>query len=150
MAKIRMTEKDFKGLIKESVVRLLNESINQNELLSKIVQGISEMDTINVEEGDNELEVMLSPDSDFSANIFYTVIDRRYIIDTNNGYDDIDGEFYVDVDNIEVYLDGDSVGTFYDKNHMVADALRDNMMVENFNLPSQKDFFDEIESEYYD
>lgn len=48
MAKIRMTEKDFKGLIKESVVRLLNESIDQNELLSKIVQGISEMDTINV------------------------------------------------------------------------------------------------------
>lgn len=148
MAKIRLTDKDFKGIIKESVVRLLSESIDQNELLSKIVQGISQMDTINVEEGDNELEVKLSSDVDFSADIFYSVTDRRYIIDTNNGYDDIDGEFYVDVDNIEVYLDGESVGTYYDKNNMVADALRDNMMVENFNLPSQKEFFDD--AEYYD
>ena len=148
MAKIRLTDKDFKGIIKESVVRLLSESIDQNELLSKIVQGISQMDTINVEEGDNELEVKLSSDVDFSADIFYSVTDRRYIIDTNNGYDDIDGEFYVDVDNIEVYLDGESVGTYYDKNNMFADALRDNMMVENFNLPSQKEFFDD--AEYYD
>jgi hypothetical protein len=148
MAKIRLTDKDFKGIIKESVVRLLSESIDQNELLSKIVQGISQMDTINVEEGDNELEVKLSSDVDFSADIFYSVTDRRYIIDTNNGYDDIDGEFYVDVDNIEVYLDGEPVGTYYDKNNMVADALRDNMMVENFNLPSQKEFFDD--AEYYD
>lgn len=156
MAKIRMTEKDFKGLIKESVVKLLNESIDQNELLSSIVQRISEMSEISANNGDNELEVELSSDSDFCAYVMYSVNDQRYLSDNGgDGYItprdyDVNGEFYVDVDKIEVYLDGESVGTYYDENHMLADALRDNITVEDIDLPYEKDYFNDMYDDYDD
>ena len=155
MAKIRMTENDFKGFVKKSVIRSLNESINQNELLSKIVQSITEMGAINANNGDNELEVVLNNESDLVAYIMYTIDDQRYLSDDGgDGYitprDYIDGEVYVEVDKIEVYLDGESVGTYYDNNSMISDVLQDHVVVDSTDLPDKKDFFNDMYGDYDD
>lgn len=151
MAKIRMTENDFKGLIRDSIIRSLNESINQNELLSKIVQAISEMDGIDAKNGDNELEVVLNEENELLAFVMYTINDQRYLVDNGgDGYItpreyDAEGEFYVDIEKIEVYLEGEFVGAFNDENNMVSDVLKDHIMLEDYDLPYEKEYFDEYD-----
>lgn len=142
--KLRLTESDLHRLISTAVNHILRENIENNSMLSSIVQSLSTMD-INASPGENEIEVPLNEYGDTIANIVYYVYDRRYIVHGSSSYDEvnIDGDYSVQVMSIEI-SDEDGEVTQIDDNGMVADALNNMIVVSNYDLSYPEKEYDEI------
>jgi len=127
--KIRLTESDIHRIISSTVRRIIKEGQENAELLSKIVEGLSNAQvTSNI--GENYVDVPLDSQGNLIASVYYEIEDNRYLIKgmpgdgylTDDDPDEIDGDYKVFVTKIILDENGDA--TYIEDNGMVANALK--------------------------
>ena len=126
---IRLTESDIHRIISSTVRRIIKEGQENAELLSKIVEGLSNAQvTSNI--GENYVDVPLDSQGNLIASVYYEIEDGRYLTKgmQGDGYltpddpDEIDGDYQVFVTKIILDENGDA--TYIEDNGMVAKALK--------------------------
>ena len=127
--KIRLTESDLHRIISSTVKRIIKEGQEDNELLSKIVEGLSAAEvTSNI--GENYVDVPLDNEGNLIASVYYEIEDGRYLEKgmQGDGYltpddpDEINGNYQVYVTRIVLDENGDA--TEIEDNGMVTNALK--------------------------
>jgi len=127
--KIRLTESDLHRIISSTVKRIIKEGQENNELLSKIVEGLSNAQvTSNI--GENYVDVPLDEQGNIIASVYYEIEEGRTLTMgmEGDGYltpddpDEINGDYKVFVTRIVLDENGDAVEI--EDNGMVTNALK--------------------------
>lgn len=129
--KLRLTESDLKKIIYSTVNKILKEDVENNELLSRIVERLSNID-ISANRGENDVEVPLDEEGNVIAFIKFNVDDYRYLTPGMKGADrdvpddpnNVEGDYNVNILEIVIYDENDQEYQIED-NGMVSDALKD-------------------------
>ena len=137
---LRLTESDLRKLIYSTVGKILKEGVENNEILSRIIEGLSSAD-ISSNIGNNEVEVPLDEMGSQIAFISYEIQEGRYLTpgmpgvdnDVPDDYPNVEGDFEVYVTEIVIY-DENNNPTQIEDNGMVAKALKSLVTPEETNL----------------
>jgi hypothetical protein len=122
------------------VGKILKEGVENNEILSRIIEGLSSAD-ISSNIGNNEVEVPLDEMGSQIAFISYEIEEGRYLTpgmpgadnDVPDDYPNVEGDFEVYVTEIVIY-DENNNPTQIEDNGMVAKALKSLVTPEETNL----------------
>lgn len=133
--KIRLTESDLKNLVSSVVKRILREEVNNNSILGKIVERLSNMD-IQAKHGENDVQVPLDDEGNVIVFIDFTINDNRYLVkvDAPDGpWDEPEGDFELQITAL-IVMDEDGNETPIEDNGMVANALKELVTLDNSEL----------------
>lgn len=141
---LKLVESDLQRLISSAVKKILKEGNENNEILSKIVERLSEAD-IPSNSGENYVDVPLDDNGDVIACIDYELQDDRYLVRgmSGDGYltpddpDEIEGDYQVYVTSI--IIDNNGEETQIEDNGMVANALKNLVTPDDDNLEYYED-----------
>lgn len=144
---IRLTESDFHNLIKRSVERILREQ-DDTFLLQDIAQYIVQRGEIDVNPGENDLEVELQDGR--LVYIKYNVLCNPYLhqgmkssdYDVPDDPDEIIDDWDVEIIDICLFDYDDNEVTIND-NGIVRESLKRVLQIDysNYDVPSEKEFF---------
>ena len=133
--KIRLTESDLKNIIYSTVEKILKEEIDNNSILSRIVDRLSNMD-VSASNGSNSVEVPLDDEGNVIVFIDYEINDKRYLnkVEAPDGpLNDIEGDFELYITDMTVYDENDNETPIED-NGMVANALKELVNLDDSDL----------------
>ena len=146
--KLRLTESDLRKIISTTVGKILKEGAENNEILSRIIERLSNVD-VSSNIGSNDIEVPLDEIGNQIAFITYEIEEGRYLTpgmpgadrDVEDDYPNVEGDFEVYVTEIVIY-DENNNPTQVEDNGMVAKALKSLVTPEETNLDYYEDDFD--------
>jgi len=123
---LRLLESDLYGLISSTVKKIIKEGIENNELLSRIVERLSTVE-VPSEKGENYVDVPLDDEGNVIACIDYEIEDGRYLIRGRRDFevndpDTMEGDYKIFITSI--VLDDNGNQTQIEDNGMVANALK--------------------------
>jgi hypothetical protein len=133
--KIRLTESDLKNIIYSTVEKILKEEIDNNSILSRIVDRLSNMD-VSASNGSNSVEVPLDDEGNVIAFIDYEINDKRYLnnVEAPDGpLNDIEGDFELYITDMVIYDENDNETPIED-NGMVTNALKELVNLDDSDL----------------
>jgi hypothetical protein len=133
--KIRLTESDLKNIIYSTVEKILKEEIDNNSILSRIVDRLSNMD-VSASNGSNSVEVPLDDQGNVIAFIDYEINDKRYLnnVEAPDGpLNDIEGDFELYITDMVIYDENDNETPIED-NGMVTNALKELVNLDDSDL----------------
>ena len=141
----RLTESELKGLVSESVQRILMEHEGEKMLLQVIAQGIVSKGTLECTNGTNETEVALGEDE--FASITYEVISSPYFKKSGrrSTYEMPDDEIVDDIEiqSVSIFhcIDGEC-NEIYDDG-LVKAALEKTVVMsyDTTRIPSEDEYF---------
>ncbi len=107
--KLRLTESDLRKIISTTVGKILKEGAENNEILSRIIERLSNVD-VSSNIGSNDIEVPLDEVGNQIAFITYEIEEGRYLTpgmpgadrDVQDDYPNVEGDFEVYVTEIVV------------------------------------------------
>jgi len=145
---IRLTESDLRGIVQRSVLRVLQEQNDFGLLLQTIAQCIVQKGEIDVNPGENDLEVELQDGR--LVYIKYNVLCNPYLrqgmkssdYDVPDDPDEIIDDW--DVEVIDIYLcDYDDNEVTINDNGIVRESLKRVLQIDysDYDVPSEKEFF---------
>ena len=145
---IRLTESDLRGIVQRSVLRVLQEQNDFGLLLQSIAQSIVQKNEIDVNLGENDLEVELQDGR--LVYIKYNVLCNPYLhqgmksssYDVPDDPDEIIDDW--DVEVIDIYLcDYDDNEVTINDNGIVRESLKRVLQIDysDYDVPSEKEFF---------
>ena len=145
---IRLTESDLRGIVQRSVLRVLQEQNDFGLLLQSIAQSIVQKGEIDVNPGENDLEVELQDGR--LVYIKYNVLCSPYLrqgmkssdYDVPDDPDEIIDDWDVEIIDICLYDYDDNEVTIND-NGIVKESLKRVLQIDysNYDVPSEKEFF---------
>ena len=145
---IRLTESDLHNLVQRSVLRVLQEQNDFGLLLQSIAQSIVQKDEIDVNPGENDLEVELQDGR--LVYIKYNVLCNPYLhqgmkssdYDVPDDPDEIIDDWDVEIIDICLFDYDDNEVTIND-NGIVRESLKRVLQIDysNYDVPSEKEFF---------
>ena len=130
--KLKLTESDLQKVVSSAVDKILREEIENNELISKICQRITELQSeIDWSKHQGDLDIPLDDEGDMVAFINYEVEDNRMLVpgqrsfdrDVPDDPDNIEGDYKVFVNEILIYTDEENNFTIED-NGMITKLLQ--------------------------
>lgn len=118
------------SLIKSATMNIIHEA-RENEMISRIVQALTQMGEIEANDGDNQVTVDI--DEGIYAVIDYTVDDYRYYSEGHpgDGYItppdpyEMNGKYKIYILNVEVFYEDDGYSLQVEDNGMIESALND-------------------------
>ena len=145
---IRLTESDLRGIVQRSVLRVLQEQNDFGLLLQSIAQSIVQKNEIDVNPGENDLEVELQDGR--LVYIKYNVLCSPYLrqgmksnsYDVPDDPDEIIDDWDVEIIDICLYDYDDNEVTIND-NGIVRESLKRVLQIDysNYDVPSEEDYF---------
>jgi len=145
---IRLTESDLRGIVQRSVLRVLQEQNDFGLLLQSIAQSIVQKGEIDVNPGENDLEVELQDGR--LAYIKYNVLCSPYLrqgmksssYDVPDDPDEIIDDWDVEIIDICLYDYDDNEVTIND-NGIVRESIKRVLQIDysNYDVPSEEDYF---------
>ena len=133
--RIRLTESDLKNIIYSTVEKILKEEIDNNSILSRIVDRLSNMD-VSASNGSNSVEVPLDDEGNVIVFIDYEINDKRYLnnVEAPDGpLNDIEGDFELYITDMVIYDENDNETPIED-NGMVTNALKELVNLDDSDL----------------
>jgi hypothetical protein len=145
---IRLTESDLRGIVQRSVLRVLQEQNDFGLLLQSIAQSIVQKGEIDVNPGENDLEVELQDGR--LVYIKYNVLCSPYLrqgmksndYDVPDDPDEIIDDWDVEIIDICLYDYDDNEVTIND-NGIVRKSIKRVLQIDynNYDVPSEEDYF---------
>jgi hypothetical protein len=145
---IRLTESDLRGIVQRSVLRVLQEQNDFGLLLQSIAQSIVQKGEIDVNPGENDLEVELQDGR--LVYIKYNVLCSPYLrqgmksndYDVPDDPDEIIDDWDVEIIDICLYDYDDNEVTIND-NGIVRKSIKRVLQIDysNYDAPSEEDYF---------
>ena len=145
---IRLTESDLRGIVQRSVLRVLQEQNDFGLLLQSIAQSIVQKDEIDVNPGENDLEVELRDGR--LVYIKYNVLCNPYLrqgmkssdYDVPDDPDEVIDDWDVEIIDICLYDYDDNEVTIND-NGIVRQSLKRVLQIDysNYDVPREEDYF---------
>ena len=145
---IRLTESDLRGIVQRSVLRVLQEQNDFGLLLQSIAQSIVQKDEIDVNPGENDLELELQDGR--LVYIKYNVLCNPYLrqgmkssdYDVPDDPDEIIDDWDVEIIDICLYDYDDNEVTIND-NGIVRESLKRVLQIDysNYDVPSEEDYY---------
>jgi hypothetical protein len=147
---IRLTESDLRGIVQRSVLRVLQEQNDFGLLLQSIAQSIVQKNEIDVNPGENDLDLELQDGR--LVYIKYNVLCNPYLrqgmkssdYDVPDDPDEIIDDWDVEIIDICLY-DYDNNEVTINDNGIVRESLKRVLQIDysNYDVPSEDDYYSE-------